>query len=60
MVASRYDEVVVDRVFAGTTPLARALQPLVAAAKRTLALEDAARRSRPSCGLMPARGAWRM
>jgi hypothetical protein len=38
VVASRYDEVVVDRVFAGTTQLAAALQPLVQAAERTLAL----------------------
>ena len=47
VVASRYDEVVVDRVFAGTTPLATALQPLVTAAERTLGLaEDAPRRER--------------
>lgn len=47
VVASQYDEVVVDRVFAGTTQLAAALQPLVSAAERTLALtQDADRRAR--------------
>jgi hypothetical protein len=47
VVASRYEEVVVDRVFAGTTQLAAALQPLMQAAERTLALaQDAARRAR--------------
>lgn len=40
VVASRYDEVVVDRVFAGTTALTTALQPLVLAAERTLDLGE--------------------
>jgi len=43
VVASRYDEVVVDRVFGGTTQLATALQPLVEAAERTLDLTEARR-----------------
>jgi len=47
VVASRYDEVVVDWVFAGTTQLAAAARPLVRAAERTLALEqDPERRAR--------------
>jgi hypothetical protein len=45
IVASVYDEVVVDRLFAGQTQLTTALQPLVLAAERTLAL-DAAKRQR--------------
>jgi hypothetical protein len=45
VVASAYDEVVVDRLFAGRTQLTTALQPLVLAAERTLAL-DAAKRQR--------------
>src|SRR5215210_5414809 len=43
VVASRYDEVVVDRLFAGTTQLSAALPPLVLAAERTLALDEAKR-----------------
>jgi len=43
VVASRYDEVVVDRLFAGTPQLSAALQPLVLAAERTLELEEAKR-----------------
>src|SRR5215210_1236295 len=43
VVASVYDEVVVDRLFAGTTQLSAALQPLVLAAERTLALDEAKR-----------------
>src|SRR5215210_5637929 len=43
VVASRYDEVVVDRLFAGTTQLTTALQPLVLAAERTLELDEAKR-----------------
>ncbi len=43
VVASRYDEVVVDRLFAGTTQLSAALQPLVLAAEQTLALDEARR-----------------
>jgi hypothetical protein len=40
VVASRYDEVVVDRLFAGTAQLSTALQPLVLAAERTLELDE--------------------
>jgi hypothetical protein len=43
VVASRYDEVVVDRLFPGTAQLAGALQPLVLAAEQTLALDEARR-----------------
>jgi hypothetical protein len=43
VVASAYDEVVVDRLFAGTTQLSAALQPLVLAAEETLALDEAKR-----------------
>ncbi len=39
VVASRYDEVVVDRLFPGRTQLTSALQPLVLAAEQTLALQ---------------------
>lgn len=45
VVASAYDEVVVDRLYSGTTQLTTALQPLVQAAETTLAL-DAPRRHR--------------
>jgi len=45
VLASRYDEVVVDRLFAGTVQLAAALPPLVTAAEGTLEL-DAAKRAR--------------
>jgi hypothetical protein len=45
VVAARYDEVVLDRLFAGHVQLTTALQPLVLAAEETLAL-DAARRAR--------------
>jgi hypothetical protein len=45
VLATRYGEVVSDQVFAGTTGLATALRPLVAAAEQVLGL-DAARRRR--------------
>jgi hypothetical protein len=45
VLASRYDEVVVDRLFAGKTVLATALLPLLDAAEQILAL-DPARRAR--------------
>ena len=45
VVATRYDEVVVDQLFAGTAQLATALQPLVMAAEQTLDL-DATKRAR--------------
>src|SRR5712692_927491 len=45
VLASRYQEVVVDRLFDGKTQLTRALQPLVLAAEQTLHL-DAGKRSR--------------
>ncbi len=40
VLATRYEEVVVDRLFGGTTQLTTALQPLVQAAERTLALDE--------------------
>src|SRR5436190_1494550 len=43
VLATRYDEVVVDQLFSGTTQLSTALQPLVTAAAQTLDL-DAAKR----------------
>jgi len=47
VLASHYSEVVVDRVFPGTTQLAAALPGLIAAAERTLGLdEDAPKRAR--------------
>lgn len=45
VVATHYDEIVVDRLFDGTTQLTTALQPLVQAAEQTLEL-DAPRRGR--------------
>jgi hypothetical protein len=43
VLATRYQEVVVDQVFDGTTQLATALQPLVRAAEAVLELDDARR-----------------
>lgn len=43
VLASRYDEVVVDQLFAGTTQLNTALQPLMEAAERTLQLDETRR-----------------
>src|SRR5438270_6679607 len=40
VLASRYQEVVVDRLFDGKTQLTRALQPLILAAERTLHLDE--------------------
>ncbi len=40
VLATRYEEVVVDRLFDGTTQLTTALQPLMAAAEQTLALDE--------------------
>src|SRR5438132_10118207 len=40
VLASRYEEVVVDRLFEGTTQLNKALQPLMEAAEQTLALDQ--------------------
>ena len=45
VLATAYEEVVVDRLFAGNVQLIKALQPLVAAAETTLKL-DAAKRAR--------------
>ena len=45
VLASRYQEVVADRLFDGKTQLTRALQPLMLAAEKTLHL-DASKRSR--------------
>jgi hypothetical protein len=44
VLASDYDEVVVDRLFAGTIQLTRALRPLMQAAEQTLQLDRAKRR----------------
>jgi hypothetical protein len=43
VLASRYGEVVVDRLFDGKTQLTRALQPLLLAAERTLQLDEGKR-----------------
>lgn len=43
VLASRYEEVVVDRLFDGTTQLSKALQPLMQAAEQTLALDEGKR-----------------
>jgi hypothetical protein len=40
VLATRYGEVVVDRLFDGKTQLAKALQPLMEAAEQTLALDE--------------------
>src|SRR6266566_2571868 len=40
VLASRYEEVVTDRLFDGTTQLTKALQPLVEAAEQTLELDE--------------------
>lgn len=40
VVATRYDEIVVDRLFEGTTQLTSALRPLVQAAEQTLELNE--------------------
>jgi len=42
--ATRYDEIVVDRLFGGTTQLTSALQPLVQATAQTLELDEDKRR----------------
>lgn len=43
VLATRYEEVVVDQLFAGNVQLSRALQPLMEAAERTLQLDEAKR-----------------
>ncbi len=43
VLASRYEEVVTDRLFEGTTQLTKALQLLMQAAEKTLQLEEAKR-----------------
>src|SRR5512135_1940948 len=43
VVASRYEEIVVDRLFDGKTQLTTALQPLMQAAESTLELDEAKR-----------------
>ncbi len=40
VLATRYEEVVVDRLFDGTTQLTKALQPLMQAAEQTLELDE--------------------
>src|SRR5438876_10456299 len=44
VLASRYGEIVVDRLFDGKTQLTRALQPLILAAEETLQLDEDKRR----------------
>lgn len=44
VLATRDDEIVVERLVSGTTPLTAALQPLVLAAEQTLALDEDQRR----------------
>jgi hypothetical protein len=43
VLASRYDEVVIDRLSSGNTQLTKALQPLLEAAETTLELDEAKR-----------------
>ncbi len=43
VLASRYEEVVLDRLFEGTTQLTKALQPLMEAAEGTLELDEGKR-----------------
>src|SRR5712691_1074550 len=43
VLATRYEEVVVDRLFAGNVQLIKAVQPLVEAAETTLGLDEAKR-----------------
>jgi hypothetical protein len=43
VLATSYGEIVVDRLFGGTTQLRKALRPLVQAAEHTLALDEAKR-----------------
>ena len=43
VLATHYEEVVVDRLFAGNVQLIKALQPLVEAAEATLQLDEAKR-----------------
>lgn len=43
VLASRYDEVVVDQLFSGNTQLTKALQPLLQAAEQTLDLDESKR-----------------
>src|SRR5438270_8904217 len=45
VLATRYGEVVVDRLFDGKTQLAKALQPLMEAAQHTLELDERKRQS---------------
>lgn len=44
VLATRYEEVVVDRLFDGTTQLTTALQPLMEAAEQTLEMDERKRR----------------
>ena len=57
VLASRYEEVVVDRLFDGTTQLTKALQPLMQAAEQTLGLTNA-NASAPWCAPMQVAAAW--
>src|SRR5215467_4659490 len=44
VLATQYEEVVIDQLFAGNVQLIKALQPLVEAAETTLPLDEAKRR----------------
>ncbi len=44
VLASWYDDIIVDRLFAGNTQLSKALRPVVEAAEKTLGLDEATRR----------------
>jgi hypothetical protein len=44
VLATRYDEIVIDRLFGGTTQLTSALRPLVQATEQTLELDEDKRR----------------
>ena len=59
VLASRYEEVVVDRLFDGTTQLTRALQPLMVAAEETLRL-DQHKRERTMVRIDAVGAAWMM
>jgi len=54
VLATGYEEVVVDRLFDGKTQLTKALQPLMQAAEQTLELDERT----PWCASMRAAGAW--
>ena len=59
VLASRYEEMVVDRLFGGKTQLTKALRPLMQAAEQTLQL-DRAKRVAPWFASTLVGGAWMM